>query len=191
MAEKASNHFGKGFKVHKGKREEMKTIKLKNGVMNAGKIKISKSGEIILQFENYHHVIDGDTELCYADHVEQKIQDLEAENERLKNEPCNDGEKCGAYWKLHAENERLKKDINTLKTAYEQSQSALSAIAALKLAAEEKLRATRRALWLARAERAKDRQQYENVCRLDGWVHRINKWIEVERKCLNKAEEYK
>lgn len=25
----------------------------------------------------------------------------------------------------------------------------------------------------------------------DGWVHRVNKWIEVERKCLKKAVEYK
>ena len=49
----------------------------------------------------------------------------------------------------------------------------------------------KRALWLRRAERANERQQYENVCRLDGWVHRINKWIEVELKCLKKAEEYK
>lgn len=52
-------------------------------------------------------------------------------------------------------------------------------------------KATRRALWISRAKRANERQQYENVCRLDGWVHRINKWIEVERKCLKKAEEYR
>ena len=47
-----------------------------------------------------------------------------------------------------------------------------------------------RALWLARAERAKDKQRYENVCRMDGWVHRQNKWVEVERLCWKKAEEY-
>jgi len=28
-------------------------------------------------------------------------------------------------------------------------------------------------------------------CKYDGWVHRVDKWIEVERRCLKKAEEYK
>jgi uncharacterized coiled-coil DUF342 family protein len=28
-------------------------------------------------------------------------------------------------------------------------------------------------------------------CKTDGWVHRVDKWIEVERRCLKKAEEYK
>lgn len=55
----------------------MKTVILKNGFMNAGKIKISSNGDIILQFENYHHVIDSDTELCYANQVEEKIEELE------------------------------------------------------------------------------------------------------------------
>lgn len=49
----------------------------------------------------------------------------------------------------------------------------------------------KRALWMARAERAKERQNYESGCRSDGWVHRENMWLEVERLCRHKAEEYK
>lgn len=114
--------------------------------------------------------------------------------------------------KTKLENERLKKDIDTLKTAWEQSQSALSTIAALKLAAEEKHRASRMALWLARAERAKDRaitcddfdyfgdtKREINMTLARTWMKcRLLKpsewskvWRKVERKCLKKAEEYK
>ena len=70
----------------------MQSIELSNGgQMNAGTIKIGKSGEIIFQFKNYHHIIDGETELCYAHMVERKINELNQalqkaneENERLK-----------------------------------------------------------------------------------------------------------
>jgi hypothetical protein len=47
------------------------------------------------------------------------------------------------------------------------------------------------ALWLARANHADTMQKYNIECKCDGWVHRVNKWIDVERKCLAKAEEYK
>lgn len=70
----------------------MQPVKLPNdGIMNAGTIKIGKGGEIIFQFKNYHHIIDGKTELCYAHMVERKINELNQalqkaneENERLK-----------------------------------------------------------------------------------------------------------
>lgn len=51
-------------------------------------------------------------------------------------------------------------------------------------------RRLRRALWLARAVRANDKQTYYTHTRGDGWCHRVDQWIEVERKCLKKAEEY-
>lgn len=47
-----------------------------------------------------------------------KVSELMAENERLKNEPCNDGEKCNAYWKLYAENESLKKEISDITDGF-------------------------------------------------------------------------
>lgn len=52
-------------------------------------------------------------------------------------------------------------------------------------------RRLQRALWLARVQRAIDKQKYYSECKSDGWVHRVNVWLEVERKCLKKAEEYR
>lgn len=65
-------------------------------------------------------------------------------------------------------------------------------------------RRLKRALWLARAERARTEQCYENY---SFYIHRhqktmyggtyrpyiawLEKWNEVERKCREKAEEYK
>lgn len=90
-----------------------------------------------------------------------------------------------AIAELKAENERLKKDIDTLKTAWEQSQSALSTISALKFAAEEKLRATRRALYKACANWA-----HFAVAFFSSYTTK-DRWHKMERKCLKKAKEYK
>lgn len=49
-------------------------------------------------------------------------------------------------------------------------------------------RRLRRALWLARAERAKEMAKGYNA--VVEWCSH-SRWIEVERKCLKKAEEYK
>lgn len=51
-------------------------------------------------------------------------------------------------------------------------------------------RRLKRALWLARANHADTMQNYNIECKCDGWVHRVNKWVNVERKCRAKAEEY-
>lgn len=52
-------------------------------------------------------------------------------------------------------------------------------------------RKLRRALYNLRACYADMMQKRYIECKTDGWVHRVNKWIEVERKCRAKAEEYK
>ena len=79
--------------------------------------------------------------------------------------------------KLKAENERLKKK----KDDYHLMSDIRRA----------KIKELKRALWLARAERAKEKQNYESGCRSDGWVRRENMWLEVERLCRHKAKEYK
>ena len=45
--------------------------------LNSGKIKITNDGNIIMQFSNYHHVIDGDTELYYKHQADKVIAELE------------------------------------------------------------------------------------------------------------------
>ena len=49
-------------------------------------------------------------------------------------------------------------------------------------------RRLRRALWLARAERAKEMAKGYNA--VVEWCSH-SRWIEVERKCLKKAKEYR
>ncbi|MBO7512602.1 MAG: hypothetical protein J6T54_06500 [Fibrobacter sp.] len=45
-------------------------------MIDSGKIKITNDGKIIMQFSNYHHVIDSDTELCYKHQVDKVIAEL-------------------------------------------------------------------------------------------------------------------
>lgn len=52
-------------------------------------------------------------------------------------------------------------------------------------------RRLRRALWIARAQIAEGKQKYYTECGyFDGWVRRVNVWLNVERKCLKKSKEY-
>ena len=51
-------------------------------------------------------------------------------------------------------------------------------------------RRLKRALYNLRACYADMMQKRYIECKTDGWVHRVNKWIEVERRCFKKAEEY-
>lgn len=57
--------------------------------------------------------------------------------------------------------------------------------------ANMEIRRLQRALYNLRARYADMMQNRYIESKTDGWVHRVNKWIEVERRCLNKAEEYR
>jgi hypothetical protein len=136
--------------------------------------------------------------------VSEAFDRLEAENAELKKKlmPCLNGDcilTCEVVEKYGKENAELKAKLEDAKaTAY--AESVDSGMENRKL---------KRALWLARAERAKEKQQlfhfslgYEKLC-IDGfydpysgrrelspkqWIKVFNK---VNVKCLNKAEEYK
>lgn len=51
-------------------------------------------------------------------------------------------------------------------------------------------RRLQRALYNLRAVYADMMQKRYIECKTDGWVHRVNKWIEVERRCRVKSKEY-
>lgn len=125
--------------------------------------------------------------------LKQKLHDSEMKAdlaECANTEYREDIKKLNAKFNpLYEELKRVKDENDELKFKLKQIDDNFAIKA--KLVYERHERRTLRALWPARAERAKDKQQYENVCRLDGWVSRINKWIDVERKLLNKAEEYR
>ena len=50
--------------------------------LNSGKIKITNDGNIIMQFSNYHHIIDSDTELYYKHQADKVIADLEESHKK-------------------------------------------------------------------------------------------------------------
>ena len=75
--------------------------------------------------------------------------------------------------------------IAELKEVYKESVDVKVKILERCKKAEDELRNTQRALWLARAERAKEMCQRLLIQGFDP------KWEEVERKCRAKAEEYK
>ena len=80
------------------------------------------------------------------------------------------------------------KEIAELKAKLENVQASMYADA---VDANMEIRRLKRALYNLRACYADMMQKRYIECKTDGWVHRVNKWIEVERRCLKKAEEYK
>ena len=118
------------------------------------------------------------------DEVNAAIAELKAENKKLK-----------------ASSEQIMNEMFRKVLIYPHEMVSLED--AYKLAVS--LKNTKRALWLARAERAKEMKAIENLdnylslhknskwfgiyaTRIDTWFY---KWDDVERKCLKKAEEYK
>lgn len=131
---------------------------------------------------------------AYQLECSDEIHDLKAENERLKATP-----------------EQVMKEVFDKVLIYPHERVSLDDV--YKLAVE--LKATKRALWLARAARAKTEYQhwiliwhctntnqyffinktrYKHTSKVDRmrypWEWR-DIWSEVEKRCLKKAEEYK
>ena len=134
----------------------------------------------------------------------EELKRVKDENDLLKKRIAN-GDVSRMGWidevlELKAENERIRK-------------IAMGNVEELRKAHEKELHSTRRALWLARAERANARKDYwyarschegdKRLWSIDGspvkyigCIKRTNFdwlkiWSEVECKCLKKAEEYK
>ena len=104
-----------------------------------------------------------------------------------------------------AELKQKLEDVNELiKTARKMLEDAKATAYAESVDAGMENRRLKRALWLARAERARTEQCYENY---SFYIHRhqktmyggtyrpyiawLEKWIEVERKCRAKSEEWR
>ena len=115
--------------------------------------------------------------------VSEAFDKLEAENAELKKKlmPCLNGDcilTCEVVEKYGKENAELKAKL----------ENAQAKVYADSIDARKRERRLRRALWLARAERAKEMAKGYNAV-VEWFIH--SRWIEVERKCLKKAEEYK
>lgn len=133
-----------------------------------------------------------------ADDVDALLAEKDAAIAELKKKlmPCLNGDcilTCEVVEKYGKENAELKAEIESLKASHY----------AEMVDAGMRERRLRRALWLARSEKAKTiakiyskeaelillREHYPNGC---GFCHIMkNKWRKVEQLCMAKAEKYK
>jgi chromosome condensin MukBEF ATPase and DNA-binding subunit MukB len=91
-----------------------------------------------------------------------------------------------------AELKQKLEDVNELiKTARQKLEDVKATAYTESVDAGMRERRLKSALWLARANHANTMQKYNIECKCDGWVHRVNKWIDVERKCRVMAEKFK
>lgn len=91
-----------------------------------------------------------------------------------------------------AELKQKLENVNELiKTARQMLEDAKATEYAEMVDAGMRERGLKRALYNLRACYADMMQKRYIECKCDGWVHRVDKWIEVERKCRAKAEQYK
>lgn len=145
-------------------------------------------------FQNPH-----DHAVYKATEVDEAIAQLK---EKLHDVDNKWNEQCKEIAELKAENEQLKAKLeNVQATAYADS-----------VDAGMRERRLKRALWIARAERADDRARIfyfsdlESVLDIDGFSYDSKKkkgckkltarlwriiWLNVERKCRDKAEEWR
>ena len=112
--------------------------------------------------------------------------DVDAAIAELKEKlmPCLNGDcilTCEVVEKYGKENAELKQKLEDVQaSAYAES-----------VDAGMRERRLRRALWIARAENAKNSAFICWNRTESGWQSKYEKWKKVERKCLKKAEEYK
>ena len=107
------------------------------------------------------------------------------ENEQYATFQCNIRQMCKD---VLAKLEEQESEIAELKQKLEDAKATAYAESVDASMRERKLK---RALYNLRACYADMMQKRYIECKTDGWVHRVNKGIEVERRCIKKAEEYK
>lgn len=145
--------------------------------------------------------------------VDAAIAELKADNERLLsalneavakqgfrnlNIPESLARLMGQLADAKGENRRQQHEIAELKADNERLKNELDRSEEIYAIRRKKLRATRRALWLARAERARSSalsyhlvESHPDKDAAATYKRKANKWEKVKAKCRAKAEEYK
>ena len=163
--------------------------------MKCDELKVYEEIEDYVSYDN-----DTPTEMYDKSEVDAAITELKAENERLSNDLDKERSETIKYMDelCNAKNEieRLTIDKRNVEL---RADAADSAIEKLKKKMDDyhlmsdirraKIKELKRALWMARAERAKWESLYYWYAISDKYKSR--KFDEVERKCRAKAEEYK
>lgn len=142
--------------------------------------------------------------------VDEAIAELKCDNDKLKEALkikddllIENGAEIGS---LKADNESLRKAVSNWHDKYCNLQETIDRLECklecVKENKDKELRATNRALWLARAERAVAAQSVHEWCRYnekhpcglwraDPFEYWVQAWICVEKLCRKKAKEYK
>ena len=129
--------------------------------------------------------IDDEYEMYKVTEVDEAIAELK---EKLHDVDNQWNEQCKEIAQLKAENERLKAKLDK-KDAEIESLKATHDTEMMDAGMRE--RRLQRALWLARALRARDIQRWWIAATCAPMTERAcSVWNNVERKCLKKAEEY-
>ena len=127
-----------------------------------------------------------DAKVYLAEQVDAAIAEIKAD---INNVLIQNRELCQALQAMYsAEEYTMLQDENTqLKQKLESVQASMYADV---VDANMENRRLKRALWLARAERAKT-EHLSKIMYSTLYRDFIAKWVNVERKCRAKAEEYK
>ena len=148
----------------------------------------------------YEDFISSLKEYYEREQVDTLLSEKDKEIAELKKKlmPCLNGDcilTCEVVEKYGKENAELKAKLETvnelIKTARQMLEDAKATHYVESVDAGMRERRLKRALWNLRACYADMMQKRIIECKCDGWVHRVDKWIEVERKCRAKADEYK
>ena len=128
---------------------------------------------------------NGNIEVCLKEDVDKVLAEKDAEIAELKKKlmPCLNGDcilTCEVVEKYGKENAELKAKLENVQAS----------MYADVVDANMENRRLKRALWIARAERAKT-EHLSKIMYSTLYRDFIAKWVNVERKCRAKAEEYK
>lgn len=141
--------------------------------------------EVYKKSDFYEDFISSQKEYYEREQVDTLLAEKDREIALLKERICN-GDVSRLTWIDDCFDK--DKEIAELKAKLENVQASAYADS---VDADMRERRLRRALWLARAYRAKAIYTYWHVKCIEGHLLYEHKWIVVERKCRAKAEEYK
>ena len=142
--------------------------------------------EVYKKSDFYEDFISSQKEYYEREQVDALLAEKDKEIAELKEKlmPCLNGDcilTCEVVEKYGKENAELKKKLENVQAS----------MYCDVVDAGIENRKLKRALWIARAENAKNSAFICWNRTESGWQSKYEKWKKVERKCLKKAEEYK
>ena len=155
--------------------------------------------EVYKKSDFYEDYISSHKEYYEREQVDALLAEKDREIAKLKEKlmPCLNGDcilTCEVVEKYGKENAELKAKLENVNELVKESKELLKESQKMHQRcadnASKQIRRLKRALWIARAERAKT-EHLSKIMYSTLFRDFIEKWVNVERKCRAKAEEYK